>query len=248
LIWRNPFKQALLLMRRRRAARRIGVRFTRSRDWSLPTRLLVGGNPLSVSAPDEPGTRLAFLDILIDDCYGLSQARKPIQRIIDIGAHSGFFSLHAKMLFPDAVVHAYEPNPALAPFIENQARAATFKWFPEAVGAKAGFVSLQNNPDSVCARTVGEPGGQITMTSFSAAIERIGTPVDFLKLDCEGAEWDILNDAESFAAVRHIGMEYHLFDGHTQSELTGRLSRLGFTIKFMRDDGPDYGRLWAARQ
>src|SRR5438045_561303 len=119
-MWRNPIKQALLLMRRRRAARRIGVRFTRSIGWKTPAQLRVGGELKSVRAPREPGTDLAFLDIFIDDCYGLRRAKGPLEHIVDIGAHSGFFALHAKMLHPKAAVHAYEPNPALASYIEHQ--------------------------------------------------------------------------------------------------------------------------------
>lgn len=247
MIWRNPFRQALLLLRRRQAARRIGVPFTRSIHWKTPPHVLIHGALKDISAPSEPGTDLAFLDILIDDCYGLRRAERPVERIVDIGGHSGFFSLHAKMLYPAASVHAYEPNPTMASYIERQAQVCGFQWFPEAVSDKSGTVAISSHPDSVNARTVDAPGGTIPMIALSTVLARIGGSIDFLKMDCEGAEWSIFKDKASLATVRRLGMEYHLFEGHTLAELTETVMGLGFKIIYLKGDGPDYGRLWAKR-
>ncbi|HLX62132.1 MAG TPA: FkbM family methyltransferase [Planctomycetota bacterium] len=227
---------------------------TRTRDWKLPAQLRVRGAMAPILAPDEPGTALAFLDILIDDCYGLRGLRRRVERIVDIGAHAGFFSLHAKMLFPSATVHAYEPNPALAPYLSQQAKTGGFQWFGEAVAETSGGMNLTVDSDSVQSRAMPLADRNVCPTdqavpcvAFATALERIGGKIDFLKMDCEGGEWSIFRDARSFQAVRGLGMEYHLFDGHTLAELTDTVRAMGFTIHFMHADGPQYGRLWAGR-
>lgn len=54
--------------------------------------------------------------------------------------------------------------------------------------------------------------------------------IDLLKLDCEGAEWDIFADADAFRRVRLIRMEFHLTEGRTLSEFESRVKDLGFHI------------------
>ena len=243
----NPLKQALTLLRRRYHARRIGVNFKRCQGWKAPSSIRIDGRMRPILAPNEPGSDFAFLDIFIDDCYGIRRVNPPIERIIDIGGHSGFFSLHAKMLYPKAAVHSYEPNPAMSQYIDYQSKTGGFQWFPEAVGETDGRVNLAPHKDSVCSRTIDEPAGSIPMLAFSKALQRVGGCVDFLKLDCEGAEWSIFRDSKSMQSVRQLGMEYHLFVGHTREELISTVTALGFKIMLLEADGPDYGRLWAQR-
>jgi len=51
---------------------------------------------------EDNGSKVAFIDILFDDCYGLRGLPKSVQRILDIGAHAGLFSLAARSRFPNA--------------------------------------------------------------------------------------------------------------------------------------------------
>ena len=49
-------------------------------------------------------------------------------------------------------------------------------------------------------------------SSISKVIRRIahGGIVDLVKLDCEGAEWEILQDSQAMKCVINLTMEYHL--------------------------------------
>jgi hypothetical protein len=69
--------------------------------------------------------------------------------------------------------------------------------------------------------------------------------VDLLKLDCEGAEWSILTDTESLAAVRSLVMEYDL--RHTEVELVSIVRTLGFRVLRQTLTDPTWGLLRATR-
>lgn len=46
------------------------------------------------------------------------------------------------------------------------------------------------------------------MVSFADIINKHG-PIDLIKMDCEGAEWEFLND-QAWNKVSYLTMEYHL--------------------------------------
>ena len=61
------------LIRRKRRARQLGIRYTRAANWQAPKSLLVNGRYVDVLLPGDTGSKIAFLDILLDDCYGICQ-------------------------------------------------------------------------------------------------------------------------------------------------------------------------------
>jgi hypothetical protein len=67
-----------------------------------------------------------------------------------------------------------------------------------------------------------------------------------LKLDCEGAEWDILPAAERvLPRIRQISMEFHCERGWTALKLADWLRARGFMVSHTA--GPWNGLLWATR-
>ena len=67
--------------------------------------------------------------------------------------------------------------------------------------------------------------------------------VDLVKLDCEGAEWEILEDDAAWRSVRNLAMEFHLWAGYTVEELRSRITQLGFRISYLKMTGPNFGLL-----
>ena len=104
--------------------------------------MFVNGKRWAISAPDDGGTKGAFLNIFLDDCYGIESIGHPVRTVLDIGAHAGFFSMHARNTFPDAIIHAYEPNPNMKEFLEHQSGIGGFTYLLEAVGNKDDMVLL----------------------------------------------------------------------------------------------------------
>jgi FkbM family methyltransferase len=189
-----------------------------------------------------------FIEVLMDDAYGLRELRgKKINSVLDIGANIGFFALAARDTFPDATIHVYEPNPAALPYLKSNSHAARYEVFPEAVGAAAGRVNL-TAADFVNVRSVQNAGGDIAQVSFGTVLERIGGHCDLVKLDCEGAEWEILSDRESWKNVAHLTMEYHFWNTyHRFEDVPCVLADIGFKVRRQFMLGDDFGMAWASR-
>jgi FkbM family methyltransferase len=231
--------------RRKRAAAKLGFSFHRSRDFTAPSSIRLLGKKHDLHLPDDHGTRVAFLDILLDDCYALRDLPKNIGSVLDIGAHAGLFSLAARMRFPDATIHAYEPNPAMLQSLRHQAYFTKVRIFPEAVGATPGAVNLLSGEDSVHARVASNEAGTINCVAFADAVAALEREPILVKLDCEGAEWEILNRPDGWDRVAHLTMEYHLWSGYNLADLRGRLVTLGFAIKDNSASAADFGILTA---
>ncbi len=218
--------------RRWRNARRIGVSYTRGKAYVLPSALRVGEHALALSLPRENGIVVAFADIFFDDCYGLTThfAGARFESVLDIGANVGLFSLAARLSFPEAIIHAYEPNACLAPYLSSQAAAGIFSFFLDAVARAPGRVALALNPESVFTSTTAAPDGAVHQVAFSAAVAHLGDEVGLVKMDCEGAGWEILSDRDTWKRVTALTMEYHLVGGRNHQDAPKVIGDLGFRI------------------
>lgn len=243
------FRRLTSLIKRRKRARRFSIPYTRDRNWKTPRYLIVNGNPRELALPDDAGTAIAFKDIFLSDVYGLENLPQPPKAIVDIGAHAGLFSLAARLYFPGAIIHAYEPNPALWSNLDRQSEIGRFTAFHEAVGLEQGKAILEFRGDTVFTSCVPSQSGEIKVTAISEVIRRIANSgiVDLLKLDCEGAEWEILKDVEAMQRVANLTMEYHLAGRESLPHLLHILRDLHFHIDFVHNDGDSNGRIHACR-
>jgi FkbM family methyltransferase len=147
--------------------------------------------------------------------------------VVDIGANQGFFSLYAAS--KGATVYAFEPCienfEVLKWNVETNGLCDAVKIFNVAVTGKQGDVQLfvgldangqvlSGNPSTGSANRTGEnvqarSVESVTLDSLlhDFRIQRC----DFIKMDCEGAEYDILRNAsrESFGKIEAISMECH---------------------------------------
>ena len=240
-------KRLQKLFLRNYRAKKLGIQFKRSSKFILPDSISWNGERTQLLAPDENGVKMAFIDIFFDDCYGLKYLPKSTAKVLDIRAHIGFFSLASRIAFPNAVIHSYEPNPRLQNYLKHQAEIGRFDYFMEAVGKENGKVSLEYHPDSVQTRSRVDVEGKIPAIAFRKVIQRLGGNVDLVKLDCEGAEWLLFEDAEPWQAVQNVSMEYHLWPNHTHNEIKCVLENLGFSIEKQKRIARDYGLIIASR-
>ena len=197
----------------------------------LPDRLRLFGETLALKYPDDPTLISDVINILLDDEYGLRNIRPPVITVVDIGANIGLFSLWARHHFPSAMIHAYEPNDAIWNFTVGNLRKAKVVLFNEGVGSEESAGTLVLGHSSRLAATKKDPRGSVKLTGIDTVIERLGGRwLDLLKIDCEGAEWDIFLRRDAFRTVRHIRMEYHLNQRHDMVCLEAVTSELGFKI------------------
>ena len=176
----------------------------------------------------------AIAEIVIDsDEYGLAKTTlEPAPTIIDIGANIGAFSLYANSLFKDSKIYAYEPE-ANNFFIlkknitENNAK--NIFPFQTAISSKKQKLKLfdigKEDNDFTQGKNTGGytliPKNNATAVDINQTVECISLKdifeenklkeIDLLKLDCEGAEYDIFYPLpkEYFGKIKNIILESH---------------------------------------
>jgi FkbM family methyltransferase len=223
--------------RRALAAQRLGLSFWGTSRFAPPRAAVLRGARRALSFPAENPLALDVIDLWLDDDYGLETITRPVETVIDVGANVGLFSLWAWRCFPDAKIHAYEPNPALQAHLAlNLGGVSKIVLHAEGVADAAGAARMECGECSRLGQTILGEAGDIPIVALTTAVARIGGRVDLLKLDCEGAEWTIFRAPEAFANVREIRMEYHLTDGRTLDDLREAAATIGFDITFLREN------------
>jgi FkbM family methyltransferase len=143
--------------------------------------------------------------------------------ILDLGANIGAFSIYAAMSARDVKVYAYEPTAEFYRLMQDNIRLNRLDdvvtCFNLAVGADTrvrelvlesntfSFPTLLPADDDRLTRTVRVQCTSLADILDSNALER----VDLLKMDCEGAEYEILYSTPDpyLKRIREIRMEYH---------------------------------------
>jgi FkbM family methyltransferase len=169
----------------------------------------------------------------------------PGQVVIDVGANQGFFSLYAASL--GATVYAFEPCRENFNHLRQNLRmnpcGERVQPFNRAVAGKSGRVTLFVGLDSaneilsgtasICNTRRGGVGVRseaVDGTTLNEILrEHDLTRCDFLKMDCEGAEYEILEStsADVFSRIQRISMETH---GGRGQEAVDILKSRGYEI------------------
>ena len=207
-----------------------GVFYGRSQSLNIQS-LRIAGRRVALSFP--PGEtavlRHELGKILIQDCYRLGRLPFPVRTVLDVGANVGIFSMAARHFFPNAVIHAYEPNRQLESHLRAHCEPLDVECHLSGLGLHSGQATLFFQENSLHSTLLPATHGEIALTAFRDAVDQMGSAVDLLKLDCEGGEWALLEDVQTWRRVRQLTMEYHLWakPNSTTEGLTNRLRELG---------------------
>jgi FkbM family methyltransferase len=161
--------------------------------------------------------------------------------VVDIGGHIGIFSIYAAHLSETGKVYAFEP------FIENFKRLedhkkinhkenliAYNKGVAETDGKQTLFLSPDKNTGghSMHLKNQSERKVEIeTINLIKFCDENKIDKIDFLKLDCEGAEFDILKGSEAILnRVKKVIMECHPYGENTCDKMVAMLEKNGFNV------------------
>jgi FkbM family methyltransferase len=181
----------------------------------------------------------------LDRDYENDAPLQPDWTVVDVGAAFGDFTMHAARLCPRGTVHAFEPLPDNFRRLEEHLRLngiSNVRASPEAVAAASGTLTLYTVTGLTGQhRTAGdelgaaEPAVRVPATTLARAFEERGIDrCDLLKIDCEGAEFDIVLGLEPIVLgrVARIALEYHdHVTEHTHEELVRFLEERGFDVR-----------------
>jgi FkbM family methyltransferase len=166
--------------------------------------------------------------------------------IIDVGAHAGFFTLHARSLNEKVSIFAVEPEPdnlkALTKHIkENKILGVTV--IDAALALDSGSRELIIAPDNHNHHLAGvsfnsaslEGSGkiQVKTISFGDLVKQNKIKkVSLLKMDIEGGEYEVFDGMSEadLAIVNYVILEYH-YGREKSKEIEQKLRENGFGIQ-----------------
>lgn len=176
---------------------------------------------------------------------------QPHHIVFDIGAHIGSFSLMVAMQLTTGKVYAFEPAAETYTILRkniDENNLAIIEAAQVAVAAKDGTTQLYHDLET------GNWGHSITKplsyeqeivstTSLQTFINNEGLEtIDFIKFNCEGAEFDVLlhTPGETLKKIKCMLILYHeqLVDGMSYETLVAYLRQNGFNINHRNRDKP----------
>jgi FkbM family methyltransferase len=154
-----------------------------------------------------------YTEIVNNNIYAFSKNTDP-KYIIDCGANIGLSTLYFNNNYPNSEIIAFEPSPAVFDILKkNTVGLKNIKCIQSAIWNKEGLIRLNsiNSDASSITQNINDS------TNVEVKTERLkkylNKQVDFLKIDIEGAEYEVLIDIkDELKQVKNIFIEYHCSD------------------------------------
>ncbi|MHB1502349.1 MAG: FkbM family methyltransferase [Candidatus Dormibacteria bacterium] len=221
-----------------------------------------------MTAPAHDTAWWSFVEVMAADTYRLGELpTDEMAVVVDLGANLGDFSVAVVERFAGVRVLAFEPSPGAyrqlqANLVTNGLERVIHAQCCAVVGSVAlNEVMLWEQPSastrsSLLAARVAEEGTPATCVRVAAVpladvLTSLAVPVDLLKVDVEGAEYEIFAETpvSALANVRRAVVEYHPVGGHGYPEVVDAFRRAGF--RWLRHERasfpPGFGLLWFER-
>jgi FkbM family methyltransferase len=185
--------------------------------------------------------------------------------IVDIGANMGCFTVFAAKECPKARILSFEPEQNnfryLNQNIQTNALESRITSFQCAVAGEGGAreIVIDASPLHTLLTTAGVGKMQkVQCTTIRDIMGENGLEtIDFMKINCEGAEYEILGNCsqEDLSRIRRLHLEYHNFDTAQRNgkALAALLKTKGFAVErfttYINHRGifSASGFIWAAR-
>ena len=216
----------------------------------------------TVVTPNADGARIPVYEIFAEDTYRLEELFDGIDRdatILDIGGQIGSFSLACAKVMPDAKIHVYEASPTSADYVVRNVEANDLESrvtvHAKALAAEKGTFTFVDSGTASGLNGLTAPvgtGEEVTVDceSFDDAVAAAGGNVQVVKIDVEGAEYDIVlpSSPSSWQDVRKVVIEYHPVPGRSMEDLTTFFASVGLEV-LRHEPGlrAGLGLLWLAR-
>lgn len=161
--------------------------------------------------------------------------------VVDAGANIGAFTVYAAGKATAGQVHAFEPAPRNIELLRRNIELNNLDnvtVHTEALAGKAGEATLYTDSHNKGGGTLygdAKRSHRIRCITLADVFDRCNIErIDVLKVDIEGAEYDMLMNApdEVLARVKQITLEYHDRDNlpHTGRDLAAFLESKGYDV------------------
>lgn len=172
---------------------------------------ILGRNVRKFAWGDQPESVINHIrrEVLVVGHYEKHTEVKAGDVVVDVGANVGAFA-EAIMIQDPGKVYCLEPSAALFPILCENIPEENVVMINQAIGPKSGTGSQKKDDNRIYG--LGEGEYQMFTWMDFIAQEKI-TTIDFLKVDAEGAEYDIFNQKNKewiLENVKHAVVECHM--------------------------------------
>ena len=172
------------------------------------------GGPLQFLIPDRSGLEV-LREVFVYQEYAVTPAHMP-SHILDLGANIGASALFLRQRFPDARITAVEANPDFNSRSARKCAAARCRSSQRGGSQHHGTAIFQPSDES-WGGTVTDEGAGICVPAVTLD-ELLSDDVDFVKLDIEGAEFDVLPSSNLLRITETIVGEIHASASSVESQ------------------------------
>ncbi|GGM78777.1 hypothetical protein GCM10010967_08120 [Dyadobacter beijingensis] len=171
-----------------------------------------------LKVPDVMSFLWQHKEIFADEFYHF-ETSQPQPVVFDCGANIGMSVLYFKKLYPKARVLAFEAEPAIASLLRQNLESNGVQ------DVEIVDKAVWTNEDGIWFGSESADSSSIYSTSQKRKIASVRLKdylenegrIDFLKMDIEGAEIDVLNDCRaSLGNVQNLFVEFHSYIGNAQ--------------------------------
>jgi FkbM family methyltransferase len=173
-------------------------------------------------------------EIFHDEVYRFF-SKNPSPIIIDCGSNIGLSIIYFKKLYPYAKIIGFEPDLNIFNILRfnlSKFKIEDTELYPKAVWVNDKPLIFRKN-DSVGGHIIDIEGDNTVKIEAIRLKDFLYQNIDFLKIDVEGAEFEILKDCkDELKNVDNIFIEYHSFHQYPQmiGELLTILKNAGFKL------------------
>ena len=185
----------------------------------------------------------SFSEIFIQQEYKDFLPKSDLLKVIDLGAHYGYFSLWLQSKIASDVLQSLLIEPSLHcrrsldNLIAQPKLSGRFKYIHGAIGRptcdKVNFFERPFMAGSSFDLSNNENSYSVNILKVEEILQFMRPPYDLIKCDIEGSEWDLISHySEILQNSKYLLMEWHSWHcgGGSLTQITEKLKELGFII------------------
>ncbi len=188
----------------------------------------------TVGFPDIASFKFIYSEIFEKQIYKF-HCSSPVPYLIDAGANIGLAVIYFKQLFPQAQIVAIEPDEEIFEYLQKNTYhfGKSIELIKKALWSEITELPFMSD---------GADGGRLNKDNNMFTIKKVQTTllskfitkrVDFLKIDIEGSELEVLIECkDKLHLVDNIFVEYHSF--------ANKLQNLNLILQILSDNGFRY--------